>query len=61
MRLLTDICDYLENKKNFSFNPLLINGKTETGKSHIMTVLQKTYPRNITAKQSGYLLFQTKE
>ncbi len=61
MRLLTDICDYLENKKNFSFNPVLINGKTETGKSHIMTVLQKTYPRNITAIQSGDLLFQTKE
>lgn len=61
MQILADICAYLEDKKPFVFNPVLINGKTETGKSHIMATLKKHYPQKIRCIQSGDLLYQSKE
>lgn len=61
MQILTDICAYLEDKKPFDFNPILINGKTETGKSHITAILKKHYPHKVHCIQSGDLLYQSKE
>lgn len=61
LQILSDICACLEDKKPFAFNPVLINGKTESGKTHIMTVLKKYYPQKVQCVQCGDLLYQSRE
>lgn len=59
--IVADICLYLEDKKPFSFNPVLINGKTETGKSHIMACFAKFYPQKVQCLQCGDIMFHQKD
>ncbi len=60
LQVLSEICEYIEHDKEFLYNPLLILGKTETGKSHIMHILKKCYPEQVQCIQGGDLVYQTK-
>ncbi len=60
-QILADICAHLEDKKSFPFNPILINGKTESGKSHIMAMFAKHYPQKTHCIQCGDLFWQAKD
>lgn len=61
LQILSEICEYIEHDKPFLYNPLLICGKTETGKTTLMHALKKNYPQEIHCIQGGDLLYQTKE
>lgn len=61
LQVLSEICDYIEQDIPFLYNPLLILGKTETGKSHIMHTLKKCYPKQVHCIQGGDLVYQAKD
>lgn len=61
LQVLSEICEYIEHDTPFLYNPLLICGKTETGKSHITAALAKYYPQNVHTIQGGDLVYQNAE
>lgn len=61
LQILSEICEYIEHDTPFLYNPLLICGKTETGKTTLMHALKKNYPQEIHCIQGGDLLYQTNE
>lgn len=61
LQILSEICEYIEHDKPFLYNPLLICGKTETGKTSLMYALKKNYPQEVHCIQGGDLAYQTNE
>lgn len=57
LQVLSEICEYIEHDIHFLYNPVLICGKTETGKSHITAMLAKLYPQQVHKVQSGDLVY----
>ncbi len=61
IQTLNALFAYLNNQIPFIFNPILLKGKTETGKSHLVKSLCKFYPCSITSIKSGDLLFLSQQ
>lgn len=61
LQILSEICEYIEHDTPFLYNPLLICGKTETGKTTLMHALKKNYPQEVHCIQGGDLVYETGE
>lgn len=61
LQILSEICEYIEHDKPFLYNPILIGGKTETGKTSLMHALKKNYPQEVHCIQGGDLVYKTNE
>lgn len=61
LQILSEICENIEHDKPFLYNPILIDGKTETGKTTLMHALKKNYPQEVHCIQGGDLVYKTHE
>lgn len=61
IQTLNALFAYLNEQIPFTFNPILLKGKTETGKSHLVKSLCKFYPKVIKSIKSGDLLFLSQQ